>query len=88
MSLEIVMFKKCYKEKDTEVKSNQVLYSVPEAWTVCGNELVDTIRELYKKGETKGYLPTDDEGIRIMWEVRPYKSDHEITIRGIELKAM
>jgi len=85
MSLEVVVFKKCYKEGNTNVRSNQIYTGVPDKWEEGCDKLLNVIRKLFLAGQTEGVLPTDDPEITMSWEVNPYLSGSELFAKGQRL---
>ena len=85
MELEVVIFKKCYKEKGISVRSNQIYTEIHDEWEVGCDKLLNVIRKLYLAGQVKGILPTDNPEITMSWEVNPYLSGADLFARGQRL---
>ena len=87
MSLELVVFKKCYKEGNINVKSNQIYTGIPDVWNRGCSALLNTVRKLFLAGQTEGVLPTDEPDITMHWKVSPYQTGAELTAKGQRLRS-
>lgn len=86
MSLELVIYKKCYIENGVEVNFDQVTFTMPDSWPKGCNEESNAIREQYLLGKSEGHSDKDENGIFSKWSVKPLETSANMRARKDKLK--
>jgi len=86
MSLEVIVFKKCYKEGEAVIRSNQIVWGITSKdCKVTTNKLLDKILGFFRNGEEKGDLPTVNPNIWMHWKVKSPLTVAEMNARSARL---